>query len=187
MASSNSFSIVTKNYLTRFYAILDEMIEGMTNAALCDSISHNFIVQMIPHHRAAIEMSRSLLQYTTFIPLQDIALGIIEEQTKSIADMESVLCCCSNYENSGQELCLYTERFRSITETMFSDMRNACSTNNINADFMREMIPHHRGAVQMSENALRYHICPELVPILDAIITSQKRGIREMEQLLRCV
>lgn len=53
------------------------MIQGMTEAELTGSISDNFIVQMIPHHRAAIEMSGNILKYTTSIPLQEIALGII--------------------------------------------------------------------------------------------------------------
>lgn len=76
MSCIQQFSDVTKNYLCRFYKILDEMIEGMTNAELTNSLSHNFIVQMIPHHRAAIEMSENLLQFTTFVPLQHIAQNI---------------------------------------------------------------------------------------------------------------
>ena len=87
MSCIQQFSDVTKNYLCRFYKILDEMIEGMTNAELTSSLSHNFIVQMIPHHRAAIEMSENLLQFTTFVPLQHIAQNIINEQTKSIENM----------------------------------------------------------------------------------------------------
>ena len=63
----------------------------------------------------------------------------------------------------------------------------ACAGNRINADFMREMIPHHEGAVRMSENALCFPLCPELVPILSRIIVSQKKGVREMKRLLRCV
>ena len=82
MSCPRQFSEVTKRYLCCFYEILDEMIDGMTKAELTDSISHNFIVQMIPHHRAAIEMSHNILNYTTNIPLQDIALQIISEQTK---------------------------------------------------------------------------------------------------------
>lgn len=181
------FSDVTKNYLTRFDEVLDEMIHGMTTAELTDSISHNFIVQMIPHHRAAIEMSRNILRYTTFVPLQGIAQTIVEEQTKSIADMEAALCGCGRLTNTKQELCLYQRRFQSITQTMFHAMAEAESTNDINVDFMREMIPHHEGAVQMSENALCFPICLELKPILRAIITSQKKGICQMRQLLRCV
>lgn len=180
-------SEVTKNYLAEFYCILDRMIEGMNNAELTHSISHNFIVQMIPHHRAAIEMSENILKYTTNIQLQDIAAGIITEQTKSIENMEQIECACAEFENTQQDLCLYNQRREQIMHTMFHKMRNAQSTNEINCNFMREMIPHHRGAVEMSENALRYDICPELVPVLHAIITSQKRGIREMSRLLKCL
>lgn len=180
-------SDVAKQYLCRFYEILDEMAAGMDGAELTDSVSHNFIVQMIPHHRAAIEMSRSILQYTTFVPLQKLASNIIAEQTRSIESMEAVLDCCDALKNTPQELSLYERRFRQITRTMFSNMGDARAGNNINADFMREMIPHHRGAIRMSENALRFSICPELKPILRAIIRSQQRGVREMETLLhRC-
>ncbi|MFQ8759082.1 MAG: DUF305 domain-containing protein [Intestinimonas sp.] len=117
------------------------------------------------YHEAAIQLSRNLLQYTTLVPLQNIAVHIIEAQTRSIADMEAALCGCEGVKNTGQELCLYQRRFQQITGRMFGDMERACSTNDVNGNFMREMIPHHRGAVQMSENALRFPICPELRPI----------------------
>lgn len=187
MKCKQQFSDVTQNYLCRFHKILDEMIEGMTSAELSDSLSHNFIVQMIPHHQAAIEMSENLLQFTTFVPLQRIAQNIVSEQTKSVENMQNVLSRCSRLSNSEQAQCLYDRRFRQITQTMFSRMRNACADNNINANFMREMIPHHQGAIQMSKNVLQYPICPELNPILQAIITSQENGVREMQRLLRCL
>ena len=181
------FSHVTKKYLTRFYEILDEMVCGMTDAKLEDSISHNFIVQMVPDHKAAIDMSYNILQYTTFVPLQNIASTIITEQMHSIENMMCALDRCSALCSSEQDLCLYQRRFDQIAETMFCEMRTACVTNDINANFMREMIPHHRGALRMCENALRFSICPELDPIIQAILVSQRAGIREMERLLRCL
>lgn len=187
MASSQQLSNVAKDYFACFYHILDEMVRDMRGAELTDSISHNFIVQMIPHHRAAIEMSRNILRYTTLVPLQNIASNIIDEQTKSIADMENALSCCGRLSSTEQELCLYQRRFQHITQTMFADMGNACTTNHLNASFMREMIPHHRGAIQMSENALCFPLCPELIPIINSIVVSQRAGIRKMEHLLRCM
>ncbi len=186
MDKSCVLSSVTKDYLTAFHCILDEMIRDMTGARLTDSISQRFIVQMIPHHRAAIEMSRNILKYTTCVPLQEIAEGIIEEQTRSIANMEEALCC-SQQVNCERDVALYQRRVDQILRTMFAGMESASACNDINADFMREMIPHHCGAVRLSENALRYDICPELKPILEAIITSQKRGVRQMRRLLRCM
>lgn len=187
MRQSCQLSDNTKQYLEKFYCILDEMIAGMTSAEQSDSISGDFITQMIPHHRAAIEMSRSLLLYTTNIPLQTIAQRIIREQTESIEQMQAAFPCCSQQCNTEQELCLYRRRLDQILKTMFTEMGNAGETNCINRNFMREMIPHHQGAIRMSENALRYPICPELTPILEAIIQSQRQGVREMEQLLRCM
>lgn len=177
----------TKRYLRRYYEILGEMIRGMTGASLTDSISHNFIVQMIPHHRAAIEMSENLLKYSDLSPLRRIAQNIITEQTESIEDMEKVLNRCGMLNNRCPQLCRYQRQVGRITRVMFSQMRGARSGNNIDADFMREMIPHHQGAIRMSKNALQYHICPELYPILKAIITSQEKGVREMERLLRAI
>lgn len=181
------FSDVTKDYLSAFYEILDEMICKMTGAELSDSISHNFIVQMIPHHEAAIRMSENILRYTTSLPLQDIAAGIITEQTKSIRNMRDILSNCEALENSRQDLCLYQRHTEQIMQTMFSGMKCAQAENRVDCNFMWEMIPHHRGAVEMSKNALRYDICPGLVPILQAIISSQEKGIRQMQRLLRCI
>lgn len=185
MNSYHHFSNVTVSYLDCFQEILDKMIFDMTSAQPTDSISHTFIVQMIPHHMAAIEMSQNLLNFTTCIPLQNIAQNIITSQTKSIQDMQRADPICKNLCNSKQALCSYLKAYDKITETMFTEMSNACSSNNINVSFMREMIPHHMGAVRMSKSALSYDICPELKPILQAIITSQEKGIRQMECLLR--
>lgn len=177
----------TKQYLERFYSILDEMICNMTKAELTQSISHNFIVQMIPHHRAAIEMSQNILHYTTCQPLRRIASHIISSQTKSIEDMEKLLPSCSQLCNPQRDLQLYQRRTDLILRTMFSEMGSAPETNDIDADFLREMIPHHQGAIGMSRNALHYDLCPGLIPPIRAIITSQRRGVREMEALLRCI
>lgn len=180
------FSIVTKNYLTQFYAILNEMIEHMTNVELKNSISYNFIVQMNPHHRAAIEMSNNILQYTTCIPLQTIAQNIIKEQTASIKNMNMILNHCSMFTNTERDLTLFLQGYNRITNTMFHGMRTACTTNNINSTFMHEMIPHHMGAIQLSQNALQFPICRELVPIITSIIQSQQNGVRQMNYLLSC-
>lgn len=185
MTEQCRFTEATKAYLIQFYAILDEMIRGIEQAQLTDSISHNFIVQMIPHHQAAIKMSKNILQYTDCAPLQHIAQTIITQQTQSIQDMLDAKCRCSTLCSSKTDRCLYQRHFQQIVNTMFTDMNTACSDNNISNNFLREMIPHHIGAIRMSENALRYCICPQLQPILSAIISSQRQEVQEMEQFLK--
>ncbi len=53
-----NMSIVTTAYVEEFYAILDTMIDEMTAVCPNNSISYNFIMRMIPHHMAAINMSK---------------------------------------------------------------------------------------------------------------------------------
>ncbi|MFE6167369.1 DUF305 domain-containing protein [Viridibacillus arvi] len=184
MNSDCHLSIVTKKYLRAYYKILDTMIKDMTSVTLTKSISDNFIMQMIPHHRAAIEMSKNILRYTTNLELQSIATNIISEQTKSIANMQAIQNKCSNIINTDYENSYYMHGFKAITDIMFSKMCSAQITNDVNANFVREMIPHHEGAVRMSNNVLMFNICPELKPILYAIISSQCKGIQQLQQLL---
>lgn len=185
MMNTCQLSNNTKLYLEHYQEILNEMISGMSSAVSTESISGNFITQMIPHHRAAIAMSKNLLLYTTNIPLQNIAQNIISSQEKSVQSMTEAYPECANYINNPWDLARYEQENHFIMNNMFYEMNTACSNNNIDASFMREMIPHHRGAVLMSENALRFPICEELIPQLKEIIISQKEGIIKMQALLR--
>lgn len=183
---SMQFCDATKRYLYRYYEILDAMIDGMNRAETTASVSRDFIVQMLPHHEAAIAMSRNLLEYAPAAPLRQIAQSIIRTQTQSIAAMERALPGCAARENGAEDVALYQRRFRQIADDMFCEMGDAAATNWIDGDYIREMIPHHAGAVRMARNALRYPLCPALPPILEAIIAQQTRGIHQLRRLLRC-
>ncbi|MDU7031046.1 DUF305 domain-containing protein [Robinsoniella peoriensis] len=185
MTNTCQLSNNTKAYVEQYHCILENMIQKMSGVKLTESISGSFITQMIPHHCAAIAMSENLLRYTTNIPLQNIAMNIIVSQQKSIENMKAVYPECQCCMNEPEELSCYKQNNDYIIQNMFYEMKAASTDNNIDANFMREMIPHHKGAVYMSENALQFPICSSLVPLLDAIVTSQKEGIRKMQNLLR--
>ena len=89
-----NLSRVAERYYARSREILGTMTLAMTTALETDSVSHNFIVQMIPHHQAAVEMAQNLLQYTTCVPLQELADRIIIEQTRGIETMQDALPDC---------------------------------------------------------------------------------------------
>ena len=174
----------SKTYLCCFYQILDEMIQGMTTAGLNQSISHNFVVQMIPHHKAAIQMSNNILRFTENSFVRRVAQRIIEEQTQGIGRMEEALAVCNQLTNPQMDLRLYQRRMDLIYREMYAKMGSALESNALAAIFMREMIPHHQGAIRMAENALKYDVCTELVPILRSIIVQQRQGVAQMRGLL---
>ncbi len=172
-----------QRYLTAYRGILSDMISAMESVEPTNSISGGFISLMLPHHRAAIEMSRNLLRYTTNLSLQRIAENIISTQTDSIAAMERIRRTCARTVNSRDSVSAYNARVSSVIATMFNRMESAPARNSIDCDFILEMIPHHEGAIRMSRTALQYSLCPGLVPILNDIISTQSRGVRELSEL----
>lgn len=170
-------------YLEAYYDILNEMKREMTSAKQTASISRDFITQMIPHHRAAVEMCENVLRYTTSELVSTLARTIIRQQTQGIAEMEDILCSCGKVCNNCQDVCCYRQRNTQALNTMFSAMAHVSGVG-VEQNFLREMIPHHEGAVQMSQNALNFCICQQLRPILRNIIAVQEREIGEMNQLL---
>lgn len=175
----------SKTYLCCFYQILDEMIQSMTTAGLTQSISHNFIVQMIPHRRAAIQMSQNILRFHPSQPVQRFAQRVIDQQTREIAQMEAALPAGSQLANPTADLRLCQRRMDLIYREMYAKMGSAPENNARAAVFLQQMIPHHQGAVRMAENALKYDICTELVPLLRAIAVRQRQDIAQMRSLLR--
>ncbi len=185
MANTYLLSDASKHYLCCYYQILDEMIQGITTAKLTQSISHNFIVQMIPHHQAAVRMCRNILEYSDDRAVRRLAQRIIAQQTQGIQTMEGLLPQCGQLPSPQMDLRLCQRRTELIFREMFSQMRATPEGNRLDAGFMQEMIPHHLGAVRMSQNTLRYEICTGLAPVLRSIIDTQCREVRQMRALLQ--
>lgn len=174
----------SKTYLCCFYQNLDEMVQGMTTAGLTQSISHNFIVQAVPHCRAAIQMSNNLLRFTENSAARHMAQRIIDEHSQGIDQMEDTLDACSQLTNPQMDLRLYQRRMDLIFREMYTNMGSAPESNALAAVFMREMLPHCQGAVRMAETALKYDVSTELVPILRSLVTRQRQNMVQMHRLL---
>ncbi len=170
-------------YLDDYYEILNEMKRRMLSAGITGSVSRDFIAQMIPHHRAAVEMCENVLRYPVSDPVQVLARTIISQQTRGIAELEALLGPCALVRNGPQEVRRYLQKNNEILDALFYDMAHVSGVG-IEQNFLREMIPHHEGAVRMSENALDFCICRPLRPLLRGIIETQKREIAEMRRLL---
>lgn len=185
MANTCLLSDKSKHYLCCYHQILDEMIQGITTAKLTQGISHNFIVQMLPHHRAAIRMSRNILSASDDRSVRRLAQRILEQRTQDTEQLEGLLTLCGQDATPQMDLRLFQRRMDLIFREMFTQMGAAPESNRLDAVYLREMIPHHQGAVRMSQNALRYGVSPELGPVLRQIINTQCREARQMRSFLR--
>ncbi|MCU0905518.1 MAG: DUF305 domain-containing protein [Tabrizicola sp.] len=57
-------------------------------------------------------------------------------------------------------------------------------TGNADVDFIRGMIPHHQGAVEMAKIVLEHGKDPEVRKLAEAIIAAQEAEIKWMEEWL---
>lgn len=185
MKNTCLLSADAKTYLCCYYQILDEMIQSMTTAGLTQCISHNLIVQMTPHHRAAIQMSTNLLRFAENTAIRRIAQRLIDERTQGVGQMEEALSACNQLTNPQMDLRLYQRRMDQIYREMYAQMGSAPEHNRLAAVFLAQMIPHCQGAVRMAETALKYDISTELVPILRSIVNRQRQETIQLRNLLR--
>ncbi len=65
---------------------LDQSLNGMH---LTGNQDHDFIMMMIPHHEAAIAMSRTELRYGSDPKVKKIAQGIFDGQSQDVRDMKT--------------------------------------------------------------------------------------------------
>jgi uncharacterized protein (DUF305 family) len=74
--------------------------------------------------------------------------------------------------------------FQKAMDKMHKDMMIKPS-GNIDIDFLKGMIPHHQGAIDMSEELIKKTKDPELKAFAQKIIEAQKAEIKQMQEWLK--
>jgi uncharacterized protein (DUF305 family) len=77
-----------------------------------------------------------------------------------------------------------TKAFEAANAKMHKDMTIKYS-GNVEADFVRGMIPHHQGAIEMAKVALQYGKDPEIRKLAEEIIKAQEQEIAWMKEWLK--
>lgn len=78
-----------------------------------------------------------------------------------------------------------TREYLKAMDDMHADMMSGIMDPDPDAAFVRGMLPHHRGAVDMARTALKYGKDPELRKLAQEIIEAQEREIKFMQEWLK--
>lgn len=184
MENTCLLSEASRYYLCRYYQLLDEMVQSVGAARLTQNISHNFIVQTIPLQRAAAGICQNLLDADSGgRAVRSLAETILLRQGQSAAELEQALSACTQPAECQRDLQLYQRRAGLILRDTSAQMGSAPEGNRLGAVFLGQILPCHRGALQLARSALRYGVCPELTPILYTIIRQRSQELARIQAL----
>lgn len=132
-----------------------------------------FLSQMITHHQGAVEMANQALKVSTRPETKAEAQKVIDAQTREINQMTAWLKDWYSTAPASDQQAIVREDMKGMM---------AMHINNDHA-FFDMMIPHHEGAIQMSELADSRAARPEVKDLAQKIITDQQAEIKKYETL----
>lgn len=173
-----------KKYLNEQKSEMSTMMEDMKNIKHTGDPAIDFLYGMIPHHKAAIEMSESLLKYGgENAEIKKIAENIITNQSKEIEEMKDMIKRMELNPNVDEKK---EQDYLKEYKNLFNKHNNndISNVNSVDKAFAMEMIKHHEMAVSMSEIVLKYTDNKYVVDLAQNIIESQKDEIKQMREII---
>lgn len=146
-------------------------------------IDQKFIEMMIPHHQGAIEMAELALTKAKRPEIKKMAESIIQDQKREIQQMQGW------YKQwYGKEIAVSSSMDHSAHQGMMSmdmmetHLQNLKTASDFDKEFVRQMIPHHEGALMMAEMVIDTGEHAQIRNLAKSIIESQSAEIKQMQQ-----
>ena len=141
-----------------------------------------FIDTMSVHHQGAVDMSMLVETRAQHPELKELSANIIGDQEREIAKM-------SEWRDRwfAEKSKAVNMEFPGMSHGMGGmDLKKLESLkgSEFDIEFVKQMIPHHEGAVEMARDLQKQDSHAELKELADDIITSQEAEIKQMREWL---
>lgn len=184
--NNSTISNEKQGYNEEYTTIFNNMMKAMNAAPNTGNVNLDFVLEMIPHHEGGINMAKAIVKYGSNPEVKKIAENIITSQESQIPIMQQLKAKFEKEKPSSKaDSEKYLEEYNKVKDKMFKEMQGVEITNNVDANFLQEMIYHHEGAIGMAKDILKYTKDPELRKLAENIVTTQSKCVEEMTALLK--
>lgn len=159
------------------YAQAEMQMGERMMAAVGQNAAETWVRKMIEHHRGAIEMSDILERQGGDPQVVEKARETAEAQRRELQELERML---QGGVSGNPPANPFAEGERRSHERMM-----AAVGANPSETWLRKMIEHHRGGVEMSEMVIAQGGNPQVTQMARRSAAEQRRDIADLERLLR--
>lgn len=137
-----------------------------------------FLDTMIAHHQGAVEMAGPCAAKAGHTAIKTLCANIISSQQKEIADMKALRE--KGFPGAAPAINMEMAGMAESMKGMDMKKLGGLSGNEFDLEFIRQMTPHHKGALLMGEEALQKSSKEEIKKLAKEIIKAQHAEIDQM-------
>lgn len=168
-----------------YEAAMDKMHTAMMALRITGNADADEIAVLIPHAQGAVDLARVELRYGTDPALQQLAREILAARPAEIARMQAWQAAHSAPSTGSPPTASpgAASPIAAAMEKMRAAM-DAPESGEADRDFVRAMIPHHQGAIDLAQIELSRGTDPDLHDLARAILAGRTAEIARMQTWL---
>lgn len=178
--TGDAMPIMNKEYNDSMTVMHDKMMSSMAY----NDPDVAFAQGMLGHHIGAVNMAKIQIKYGTDAEMRQLAQEIIDAQQSEVKQMQSWLADNPDVAEPTAATETMRKAYVDGMDAMHGEMMAGITDPNPDKAFVRGMLPHHAGAIDMATVQLKYGKNEEMRKLAQEIIDAQQPEIEQMQSWL---